>query len=102
MKKIYLLLFGLLLIGLNNNHTSAQELDTSTVIKKIEHRKNGLVEVEYTLPVWREISEQMLVSFAFQRWGKGKSDYSCNAISDTSKCKVCQSPKGVDIEKGYE
>ncbi|HNL07932.1 MAG TPA: T9SS type A sorting domain-containing protein, partial [Chitinophagales bacterium] len=66
----YLLLFGLLLIGINNNHTTAQELDTSTVIKKIEYRKNGLVEVEYTLPVWKYASEKALISPHKIVWNK--------------------------------
>ena len=74
MKKIYLLLFGLLLIGMNNNHTAAQELDTTIVVKKIERRKNGLVEVEYTLPVWTRISEQMLITCAAIKWVKTKYD----------------------------
>ena len=77
MKKIYLLLFGLLLIGMNNNHTTAQILDTTIVIKKIERRQYGFAEVEYTLPVWREVSEQVLVTCATQKWVKKICSHCC-------------------------
>ena len=88
MKKIYLLLFGLLLIGMNNNHTTAQELDSTTVIiKKIERRQYGFVEVEYTLPIWRRISEQMLISCAGSKWAKIKYGGTC-CSDDREKCKV--------------
>ena len=88
MKKIYLLLFGLLLIGMNNNHTTAQILDTTIVVKKIERRQYGFAEVEYTLPVWTRISEQMLITCAAKRWTKVKSERGCCFSDDPEKCKV--------------
>ncbi len=88
MKKIYLLLLGLMLLCMNNVYTSAQILDTTIVIKKIERRQHGFVEVEYTLPVWTRISEQKLISCAAKKWSKVKSDRSCCLSDDPEKCKI--------------
>lgn len=73
---------------MNNVHTSAQILDTTIVIKKIERRPYGFVEVEYTLPVWTRISEQKLISCAAKKWSKIKSDRGCCASVDPEKCKT--------------
>lgn len=73
---------------MNNVYTSAQILDTTIVIKKIERRQHGFVEVEYTLPVWTRISEQKLISCAVKKWSKVKSDRGCCFSDDPEKCKI--------------
>ena len=88
MKKIYLLLFGLLLIGMNNNHTTAQILDTTIIVKKIERRQYGFAEVEYTLPIWRGISEKILTSCAEKKWTQVKSNRCQCAMTASENCTI--------------